>query len=194
MCLPKMLLLSTLLLPVPLFAQQSADLAARTDGPQGDGARPDGPWAADSDGNGRITGEEMQAWLDRRFSAMDSDGDGAISAEAMQQMLGHQRGPRQEGQGERRHGRGGPGGPGDADGPLPGGPSPGSRREAATPPPPGRAMPYPEDGNDDGMIDRAEFSAPSLAMFHDLDRNGDGLLSADELPLPPSHAKGGADD
>ena len=33
----------------------------------------------------------------------------------------------------------------------------------------------------DGVIDRAEFSAPSLAMFHDLDRNGDGVLSADAI-------------
>ncbi|WP_313231245.1 hypothetical protein [Sphingobium yanoikuyae] len=194
MRLPTMLLLSTLLLPVPLFAQQPADLSARTEGPHDGGARPDGPWAADADGDGRITRDEMQAWLDRRFSAMDSDGDGAISADAMQQMLGHQRGPRQEGQGERRHGRGGPGGAG---GPPPGGPPPGGQRgDAAPPPPPGRAMPYPEDGNEDGVIDRAEFSAPSLAMFHDLDRNGDVVLSADELPPspPPPGREGGPED
>lgn len=202
MRLPTMLLLSTLLLPVPLFARQSADLSARTEGPQGDRGRPEGPWAADADGDGRITRDEMQAWLDRRFSAMDSDGDGAISAEAMQQMLGHQRTPRQEGQGERRHGRGDPGGgPGGAGDPPPGGPPPGPRPgdqsgEAAPPPPPGRAMPYPEDGNEDGVIDRAEFSAPSLAMFHDLDRNGDGVLSADELPPspPPPDREGGPED
>ena len=203
MRLPTMLLLSTLLLPVPLFAQQPADLSARTEGPHDGGARPDAPWAADADGDGRITRDEMQAWLDRRFSAMDSDGDGAISAEAMQQILGHQRTPRQEGQGERRHG---PGGPGGAGGPPPGGPPPGGpppgprpggqRGETAPPPPPGRAMPYPEDGNEDGLIDRAEFSAPSLAMFHDLDRNGDGGLSADELPPspPPPGGEGGPED
>ncbi|CAM5377956.1 hypothetical protein ACFSUK_16870 [Sphingobium scionense] len=200
MRLPTMLLLSTLLLPVPLFAQQPADLSARMEGSQGDKGRPDGLWAADADGDGRITRDEMQAWLDRRFSAMDSDGDGAISVEAMQQMLGHQRGPREEGQGERGHGRDGPGGPGGAGGSSPGGPPPGpppgsQRSETAPPPPPGRAMPYPEDGNEDGVIDRAEFSAPSLAMFHDLDRNGDGVLSADELPpSPPPGGEGGPED
>ena len=55
MRLPTMLLLSTLLLPVPLFAQQPADLSARTEGPHDGGARPDAPWAADADGDGRIT-------------------------------------------------------------------------------------------------------------------------------------------
>ena len=46
-------------------------------------------------------------------------------------------------------------------------------------------MPWPEDGNDDGQIGRDEFLAPALAMFDDQDRNGDGVLSAEELPPPP---------
>lgn len=35
----------------------------------------EGPWAADADGDGRITREEMGAYMERRFSLMDSDGD-----------------------------------------------------------------------------------------------------------------------
>jgi hypothetical protein len=46
-------------------------------------------------------------------------------------------------------------------------------------------MPWPEDGTDDGQIDRAEFLAPVLALFADRDRDGDGVLTAAELPPPP---------
>jgi hypothetical protein len=35
------------------------------------------------------------------------------------------------------------------------------------------------------MIDHDEFAAPALAMFADMDRNGDGVLTGDELPPPP---------
>lgn len=186
-------LLSTLLLPVPLFAQPPV--------PSGDAPpREDGPWAADADGDEQITRAEMTAHMERRFALMDPDGDGLVPVSAMQQMLGHAPRPRQNaqdgGKGGGRHQPGGPGrGPGarpegrpDHDGPPPGGRPPAGDRADGAPPPPGRAMPYPEDGNDDGMIDRAEFLAPALALFDDWDRNGDGVLSADELPPPPPPA------
>ena len=191
--------LPALLLAAGLFAPSVA--AAQPQGEVG------GPWAADADRDGRITRDEMRAYMERRFGLMDPDGDGLVPVQTMQRMLGHERqaaaagesddhGPR----GESR-GRGGPGGPsgrgpGGAGGPPPGGPPPGGppprdRADAGAPPPPppGRSMPWPEDGNDDGQIGRDEFLAPALAMFDDQDRNGDGVLSAEELP-PPPHGDG----
>lgn len=177
MHLPKYLLAVSLAVSAPLAAQPSA--------PQ------NGPWAADADGDGRITRDEMAAYMDRRFGLMDQDGDGLVPVQAMQRMLGHEpqdRAAGQDGQSGRK-GRGGPGGPGGAGGPPPGGPPPGGKAptgdRAESGPPPGRAMPYPEDANDDGQIDRTEFLAPAFAMFTDMDRNGDGVLTADELPPPP---------
>lgn len=181
------------LLPVSLAV--SAPLLAQA--PAGHDA---GPWAADADGDGRITRDEMTAYMDRRFGLMDQDSDGLVPVPAMQRMLGHERQARGQGDGDRkpdgpggkgRGGRGGgSGGPGGgAGGPPPGGRPPADRRAEgrAPPPPPGRAMPYPEDSNDDGQIDRTEFLAPALAMFADQDRNGDGVLTAEELPPPPGH-------
>lgn len=173
------LLLSSLLLPVPLLAQPPAHLG--------------GPWAADANGDGKITREEMRAWMERRFQLMDPDGDGMVPVEAMQRMLGHER---QSGEAARQ-GRQRPGGPGRGGGmgrsgfgghgsPPPGErPSGGKQDDGPPPGPPGSMMPYPEDANDDGKIDRDEFVAPALAMFGELDRNGDGVLTADELPPPP---------
>ncbi|HUD92186.1 hypothetical protein [Sphingobium sp.] len=175
-----LLCLAPLAVSTPLLAQ-----------PPGGSA---GPWAADADQDGCITRDEMAAYMERRFGLMDQDGDGLIPAQAMQRMLGHERerasveGGQREGRGPGK-GRGGPpggsGGPGGAGGPPR--PPGGDRADAGGPPlpPPGRAMPYPEDSNDDGQIDRAEFLAPALAMFDDQDRNGDGVLTADELPPPP---------
>lgn len=181
-CLSAVQLAVALIASTPLLAQM----------PSAPPAAPEsGPWAADADGDGRITRDEMVAYMDRRFGLMDQDNDGLVPVQAMQRMLGHEPQARtrtesaQHGPGK---GRGGPGGPGGAGGPPPGGRPKGSARsDGAPPPPPGRAMPYPEDGNDDGQIDRAEFLAPALALFADQDRNGDGVLTADELPPPPRH-------
>lgn len=184
MHLPKYLLAVSLAVMAPLAVQS---VAAQPAAPQ------DGPWAADADGDGRITRDEMAAYMDRRFGLMDQDGDGLVPVQTMQRMLGHEPQDRAAGQ-DSQKGRGGPGGPGGTGGPppggkSPGGPPPGSKApvgdRAEGGPPPGRAMPYPEDANDDGQIDRTEFLAPAFAMFTDMDRNGDGVLTADELPPPP---------
>ncbi|WP_311269386.1 hypothetical protein [Sphingobium sp. WCS2017Hpa-17] len=187
-CLSAVQLAVALLASTPLLAQMPSAPPAAPEG---------GPWAADADGDGRITRDEMVAYMDRRFSLMDQDSDGLVPVQAMQRMLGHEpqaRGQTDQAQRGPGKGRGGPGGgsggPGGASGPPPGGrPPEGKRADAAPPPPPGRTMPYPEDGNDDGQIDRAEFLAPALALFADQDRNGDGVLTADELPPPPRHGE-----
>ncbi len=188
MRLRSLLLLSPLLLPAPLLAQP----------PDHRG----GPWAADANGDGRITREEMRSWMEQRFKLMDPDGDGLVPVEAMQRMLGHERqdGDRPPAQGGERRGpgRGGFGGHhgGSGEHGGPGGPPLGDRRSSAKrgdgppPGPPGAAMPYPEDSNDDGKIDMQEFVAPAMAMFDQLDANGDGVLTADELPPPPSRRGG----
>lgn len=170
----------------------------------------EGPWAADADGDGRITREEMGAYMERRFSLMDSDGDGMIPAQTMQRMLGHERPASgmatQDGKsGDRPRAPGGgmgPGSKGFGGSGSPGGPPPDgrptadgqddirqTRADGTPPPPPGRAIPYPEDSNDDGMIDRLEFIAPALAMFADRDINDDGVLTAEELPQPPGRTE-----
>ncbi|WP_242127713.1 hypothetical protein [Sphingobium sp. Sx8-8] len=135
--------------------------------------------------------------MEQRFKLMDPDGDGLVPVEAMQRMLGHEgrdgnramaqdgerRGPEREGAGGHRRGSGEGGGRG---GPPPGKRPSGSKTGDGPPPgPPGMAMPYPEDNNDDGKIDLQEFVAPAMAMFDQLDVNGDGVLTADELPSPP---------
>lgn len=195
---PVPMLIGALIAPAPLLAQPSG----------GHG----GPLAADSDGNGQISRAEMIAWIDARFGGMDSDADGRVPVQAMRQILGHERQPRDAGTGagEQRQARGPGGGRGNERGGMgqgmggsggmgqagggPGGPPPGGRppadaraRRADGPPPgpPGSVLPWPEDGNDDGMIDHDEFAAPALAMFADMDRNGDGVLNGDELPPPP---------
>lgn len=182
-CLSAVQLAVALLASTPLLAQMPSAPPAPPPAPsQG------GPWAADADGDGRITRDEMAAYMERRFGLMDQDGDGLVPVQAMQRMLGHEPQARDQADSASRSpgkGRGGPGGPGGAGGPPPGGRPKGGARADGAPPPPGRAMPYPEDSNDDGQIDRAEFLTPALAMFADQDRNGDGVLTADELPPPP---------
>lgn len=176
-CLSAVQLAVALLASTPLLAQMPSAPPAP---PQG------GPWAADADGDGRITRDEMVAYMERRFGLMDQDGDGLVPVQAMQRMLGHEPQARDQVDSAQRGPGKGRGGPGGAGGPPPGGRPKGSARaDGVPPPPPGRAMPYPEDSNDDGQIDRAEFLAPALAMFADQDRNGDGVLTADELPPPP---------
>ncbi len=127
---------------------------------------PGGPRAADADGDARITRDEMAAYMDRRFSLMDQDGDGLVQVQTMQRLLGHEPQPRPASPDDKGRRKG----------------KPGASQAAA--PLPGRAMPWPEDGNDDGQIDRMEFLAPALALFADGDRSGDAVLSADELPPP----------
>ena len=40
------------------------------------------------------------------------------------------------------------------------------------------------DANGDGVVDRSEFDNASRARFDELDKNGDGVLTEDEMPQP----------
>jgi len=71
--------LPALLLAAGLFAPSVA--AAQPQGEVG------GPWAADADRDGRITRDEMRAYMERRFGLMDPDGDGLVPVS----MLGSER-------------------------------------------------------------------------------------------------------
>lgn len=176
-------------------------------------SRPHGISMADADDDGRITREEMIAWLDSDFDARDQDGDGLIPVAALvrpgpppgaasgdhpPQRLGQRGGPRGGGPGGGSgFGGGGFGGPrggiGSGDHQRSGqhrdgqGATPSGGMEAA--PMPG-GMPRFEDSNDDGMIYRAEFSTAALLMFDDLDLDHDGVVTRDEMPPPPPHRAG----
>ncbi|PZU57537.1 MAG: hypothetical protein DI547_12665 [Sphingobium sp.] len=154
-----------------------------------------GPFsAADADHDGCISRAELQAWLDSEFAAKDQNGDGMIPVRQLLQAApqgGQADRPKGPPQGEGEPPRMGGGGPGN--GPPPArrgsgsgfGGNSGDRPPAMQPVDGPAGMPRFEDGNDDGMIDAAEFAAPALAMFDTMDANHDGMLSADELPPPP---------
>lgn len=161
---------------------------------------PEGLWAADSNHDGKLTREEVTAFLEARFAALDSDGEGKVAVAALTRMQ------HRDGDGHRGwRGLPPPDGPPPAGGPPPGrhergpdGPPPGGRR--GPPPewrgdgPPPDGIPRAEDRNEDGQIDRAEFLAPVDELFANRDRNGDGVLTRDELPPPPPPPRRPHDD
>ncbi len=130
----------------------------------------------DKNGDGVITAdefpEERRAFFDRLLQRVDKNGDGKISRDELAQA----RGPRRDGQQPRRGG-GRPGRPG---------------RGTDRPGRPGRGgmMPHPLmlllDANRDGKVTQEEM----VAAFKKLDRNGDGVITASELPTPRFAGRG----
>ncbi|MDF0542821.1 hypothetical protein PX699_10750 [Sphingobium sp. H39-3-25] len=205
-----------MIFPFLLFAAvQATDIANDTGNDRPPPPPPAGGiFAADNDGDGRITREEMAAWLDRDFAARDQDGDGLIPVRSLMRAApdgsnasspsGQQQGRGGRGLGggpgggfDGGSGRGGFGGGGfggNQGGPPPG-KNPGGNRgeQGATarrgpsmqPMAPSGGMPRFEDSNDDGMIDHGEFATAALALFDDLDASHDGVLSREEMPAPP---------
>ena len=122
----------------------------------------------DTNGDGKITAEERAAHRDARiearFQRLDADKDGAVTLAEMKaahEQRAEKRGARAEGgdrDGKRPHGmrRGGHGrgGPGD--------------------------MMMRADANKDGVITKAEFQAPMLAMFDRLDADKNGVVTKAE--------------
>ena len=190
------------LLVAALAILPTTSVDAQSQGPENDrgNAHPRGLWDADTDHDGQLTREELTAYLSARFAALDTDGDGTVSLTTLAQRDGSQRTSRVGADaGSRRGpppgGAGGPppGGPGGG----PGGPPPGGHRgpppeaRGGEAPPPHDGLPRPEDRNEDGQIDRAEYLAPIGELLETRDANGDGMISSDELPPPPPPPSGG---
>lgn len=123
----------------------------------------------DADGNGAVTKDERRAFRDLqredraqlRFEKKDANNDGLISQQedidaraARDEKREAARAKRQADRGEKQ--RSWEGHRGD--------------RKRFNP-----------DANDDGVVDVAEHSAAAQQTFTRLDKNGDGVLSADEL-------------
>lgn len=126
------------------------------------------------DGNkdGFTTPEEMQAAIEarrassgkERFAALDTDRNGQLSPTEFE--AARERGPRRDGPRMRMGGRGGPDGPGG-----PGGFGRGGRIGL--------------DGDNDGRISFAEFSARGTETFTLADANKDGTVTIAELQALP---------
>jgi len=107
----------------------------------------------DDDGDGFLSPAEFSQVKSGWFERADADGDGAISLKEMQSSFKGKMGRRGE------WGKGG--GPGR-------GPGPGMEHLKAA------------DANNDGQITRAEIEAYRGAKFDEIDKDGNGVLSAEE--------------
>lgn len=128
----------------------------------------------DTDANGAVTKDERKAYrslkreerAQRRFDRIDANGDGTISRQEdmdaraeRDQKREARRAERQEKRQERRLA-------GDADR---------QKRQRV------RQERFKPDANNDGVVDVAENIAAAEYRFSQMDINGDGLLSQDEL-------------
>ena len=130
----------------------------------------------DLDKDGRISRAEIDRVLKRRFEDADADNDGRLDPEEFAHALPmgappfggpmHHRGP---GCGPRGHGDGDHG------------PGPGDRHPPFDP----KAAFNHFDWNLDGVLTFEEFAAPVRQMALHLDRNGDGVIDAEEMKGPP---------
>ena len=109
----------------------------------------------DANGDGKLSIEEIPPPMQERFEQMDANGDGFLDQQEISALGGRRGGPR--------------GGPGS------GGPGGGDRAA--------RMMRADADG--DGKISREEAPPPLEQSFDQLDAEGDGFLTVDELRAGP---------
>ncbi|MBI1213993.1 MAG: hypothetical protein GC190_21230 [Alphaproteobacteria bacterium] len=139
----------------------------------------------DLDKDGRVSREEVDRALKARFEEADTDHDGRLDAEE----FAHARlmapppfgGPHEFHGRMRWHGAHCP--PPEGDGPraeMRGGPRPGDRHPPFDP----KVAFNHFDWNLDGELSFEEFAAPIRQMALHLDRNGDGVIDADEMKGP----------
>ena len=108
----------------------------------------------DSDGDGVISKDEFLARHQSRFAQVDTDGDGVVSEDEKAAAKEARRAKREERRAKIKE-----------------------RREQA------REKILAEfDANGDGQLDASEREAVALNRFERMDKNGDGVLSEDELP------------
>lgn len=165
--------------------------AAAQDAPPQGKALAGGFMLADVDGDGRVTLDELLTLLNARYSALDSDSDDRVAVADLYRADDVNARPRFAPSGE-----GMPRPPGGLRGPPPGGfrgPPPGGAGGRPPGPPPGSGdladgfpYPRPEDGNEDGVISRAEFVAPAAAMLDAWDGDHGGTVTAAEAQSSPT--------
>ena len=125
-----------------------------------------GPWMRrDTDGDGRLSQEELPPRMRQRFEEFDTDEDGFLDQQELAAMRPRMGGRR--GSGSGRPGGGGP----EGEDPGSGDPEGGDRLATMM-----RA-----DANQDGKLSREEAPPPLSKRFDELDADGDGFLSADEI-------------
>lgn len=158
---------------------------------------PHGPGALDRDGDGQVTREEFAAPMNDHFARLDSDGDGRLSTAE----LSARRAP--EGEGDVLFFRGGPAGePGVHRFELRRPDGPGEAREIIVHGPGGHGLPDvvhgrdgearveirrlgPDghadmDGDGDGKVSEAEFTAPLREAFARMDADRSGFIEKGE--------------
>lgn len=126
----------------------------------------------DTDRNGAVTKEERKAFrsikreerAERRFARKDANSDGVISQQEDAEARASRDAEREARRAERRAER-------EARGDT------GKRREKRA----GKRNRVNPDTNNDGVIDIAENSAAAERAFARMDKDGNGVLSADEL-------------
>lgn len=140
------------------------------------------PAAASAQSRSMIPPETLEVFLGRQdtmFNRMDANQDGFVTAEEIEAAAAAMR---------ARMG-GGAGGPPPA---PPAGAPPGGGRGGMM----GRLIEM-ADADGDGKVSRAEMRAANTKRFQGMDKNGDGVLSADERPQGfgmrgPGGGQGGA--
>lgn len=108
----------------------------------------------DTDGDGSVSRDEFLAHHKSRYAKMDTDGDGVISDEEKAAAKEARKAKREEHRAKMKE-----------------------RRKQHH-----EKMMTRYDANKDGKLDASEREAMASDHFAKMDKNGDGVLSADELP------------
>ncbi|MFV2069652.1 MAG: EF-hand domain-containing protein [Pirellulales bacterium] len=144
----------------------------------------------DSNGDGKITKEEMPERMQVMFSRMDANGDGALDKAELQAMAGRFGG--RGGAGGGAHGGRGGGGGGGGRGGGGGGGGAGGGAHGGTRGEGGSMQRFTMmDKDGDGKLSKSELPERMQPMFDRIDANSDGLLDKEELQAMAKRFRGG---